>query len=42
MKPGYFDLTVRDVDEAKKFFSAVLGPFIVPISLCWRALDSSG
>ena len=25
MKPSYFDLTVRDVGEARAFFSAVLG-----------------
>lgn len=25
MKPSYFDLTVRDVGEARRFFSAVLG-----------------
>lgn len=25
MKPSYFDLTVRDVGEAQRFFSAVLG-----------------
>ncbi len=25
MKPSYFDLTVRDVDEARRFFSAVFG-----------------
>jgi predicted enzyme related to lactoylglutathione lyase len=25
MKPSYFDLTVQNLDEAKRFFSAVLG-----------------
>ncbi|HEY7443289.1 MAG TPA: hypothetical protein VH701_12770, partial [Vicinamibacterales bacterium] len=25
MKPTYFDLTVRDTGEARRFFSAVLG-----------------
>ncbi len=25
MKPSYFDLTVRDVGEARRFFAAVLG-----------------
>lgn len=25
MRPSYFDLTVRNVDDARRFFSAVLG-----------------